>query len=203
MNEENEDFYNSDDDYEDLQSDDEVYDLGKYYLTDQQLDDLIHQIQQNGSKHSFYEIEAFLCSTDETEVYEWRQDLNIKYNRTPTFNQIEKQLDKKFGKPQTRTPPIHHETTEIPTSPHEIETGAQINDTVVQKQIIKNSTIFPGELKALVTKAAFQHWKIATHTAIIQDNIKIINYFKLSPNAAIFIPNNSTIVSTTTVNMNF
>ena len=88
MNEEKEFFYNSDDDYEETDFDDENYDLAKYYLTDQQLDDLIHQIQQNGSQHTFHEIEAFICAAEETEVYEWRQDLNIKYNRKMTFNRI-------------------------------------------------------------------------------------------------------------------
>ena len=120
MNEENEYFYNSDEDYEDMDPEDGYYNSEKYYLTDQQLDDLIHQIQQNGSKHTFYEIEAFICSADESEVYEWRQDLNIKYNRKPTFTLIEKKLDEKYGKlPTITTPPIHNKTTEKPTSPHE------------------------------------------------------------------------------------
>ena len=91
MNEEREYFYDSDDDFEVTHFQDEDYDLGKYYLTDPQLDDLIHQIQQNGSQHTFHEIEALICAADETEVYEWRQDLNIKYNRIPTLNRIEEQ----------------------------------------------------------------------------------------------------------------
>ena len=68
MNEENEYFYDSDDDYEDMDSDDEYFNSEKYYLTDQQLDELIFRIQQDGSKYSFYEIEFFLCSADEVQV---------------------------------------------------------------------------------------------------------------------------------------
>ena len=112
MNKEREYFYDSDDNYEDMDFEDEDYDFGKYYLTDPQLDDLIHQIQQNGSQHTFHEIEAFICAADEIEVYEWRQDLNIKYNRKITFNRIEELLDEKYGKTRTvPTPPVHNKTT--------------------------------------------------------------------------------------------
>ena len=89
MNEENKSFYDSDNDYEDIDSDDEYFNSEKYYLTDQQLDQLIFRIQQDGSKHSFYEIESFLCSADEGQLYEWSHNINEPYRKVPTFNQIE------------------------------------------------------------------------------------------------------------------
>ena len=107
MNKNNEYLYNSDDDFEDIDSEDEFYNPETYYLTDQQLDDLIYLIQKCGSQHTFQEIDAFICSSDEIEVYEWCQDLNEKFTQLPTFNHIEKLLDEKYGKQPTRaTPPI-------------------------------------------------------------------------------------------------
>ena len=109
----NEHLYDFDDDYEDFDAEDEHYDPDTYYLTDQQLDDLIYQIQQQGSQHTFEEIDAFMCSSDEIEVYEWRQNLNEEHTKLPTFNCIEQLLDDKDGKQITRTtPPFHNETTE-------------------------------------------------------------------------------------------
>ena len=70
-NDKNEYLYYSDDDYEDFDAEDEHYDADTYYLTDQQLDHLIYQIQQHGSQHTFQEIEAFIRSSDKIEVYEW------------------------------------------------------------------------------------------------------------------------------------
>ena len=120
--EENELLYDSDDDFEDMDSDDEYFNSEKYYLTDQQLDLLIFRIQQDGSKHTFYEIESLLCSTDEVQVYEWSHNINEPYRKVPTFNQIEQQLDKKYGTPKTRlTPLINNEKIESPKSLHENE----------------------------------------------------------------------------------
>ena len=56
MNKDNEYFYNSDDEFEDIDSEDEFYNPENYYLTDQQLDQFIYQIQNCGSKHTFQEI---------------------------------------------------------------------------------------------------------------------------------------------------
>jgi hypothetical protein len=78
-NDKNEHLNDFEDDYEDFDAEDQHYDPDTYYLTDQQLDDLIYQIQQQGSQHTFEEIDAFMCSSDEIEVYEWRQDLNEEH----------------------------------------------------------------------------------------------------------------------------
>ena len=109
MYEENELFYDSDDDFEDMDSDDGYFSSEKYYLTDQQLDELIFRIQQDGSKHTFYEIESLLCSTDEVQVYEWSHNINEPYRKVPTFNQIEQQLDKNIWKTKNKTNPSHQQ----------------------------------------------------------------------------------------------
>ena len=190
MNEEHEYYYDSDDDYEDINSDDEY---AKYYLTDEQLDNLIYQIQQNGSQHTFYEIEAFLCSADEIDVYEWRQDLNEEYTKKQTINQIEKQLDKKFGKPSTRLTPPCNETTETSTSSHENDNRDTKINTELQKSTYNTaSKVFTKPMQQKFLQAAFNHWK----TAI--PNIKAPH--KLSPNAPIFISkSNSTALPITAV----
>ena len=56
MNDTNEYLYDSDDDYEDIDSEDEYYNPEMCYLTDQQLDDFIHQIQKCGSRHIFVKL---------------------------------------------------------------------------------------------------------------------------------------------------
>ena len=86
MNEENEIYYDYDDEYEDMEYDDEYYNQDDYYLTDQELDDLIDQILKHGSKHTFHEIEAFLCSANEIEVYEWKINLSNPYANIPIFS---------------------------------------------------------------------------------------------------------------------
>ena len=86
MNDKNEYLYESDDDYEDIDSEDEYYNPETYYLTDQQLNEFIYQIKKCGSKHTFHEIEDFICLSDEIEVYELHQDLNEQYTKMLTFN---------------------------------------------------------------------------------------------------------------------
>jgi hypothetical protein len=143
MNNNNEYFYYSDDDFEDIDSEDEFYNPETYYLTDQQIDDFIYQIQKCGSQHTFHEIEAFLCSADEIEVYEWHQNLNEHYTKITTFKRIEKLLDEKYGKPLTiATPPIHNEITENHMSSHEDETKKLPNDKPC-KQIQYYQPILP------------------------------------------------------------
>jgi hypothetical protein len=88
MNKNNEYLYNSDDDFEDIDSEDDFYNPDTYYLTDQQLDNFIYQIQTCGSKHTFQEIDALICSSDETEAYEWCQDLKEESTKLPTFYYI-------------------------------------------------------------------------------------------------------------------
>ena len=137
----NEHLYDFDDDYEDFDAEDEHYDPDTYYLTDQQLDDLIYQIQLQGSQHTFEEIDALISSSDEIEVYEWRQDLNEEHTKLPTFNYIEQLLDDKYGKQITRsTPPFHNETTEKTASSHEVELNEILNNKIY-KQLQKNKPI--------------------------------------------------------------
>ena len=53
MNENNEYLYESDNDYEDFDSENEYYNPETYYLTDQQLDELIYQLQ-NAAPHTHF-----------------------------------------------------------------------------------------------------------------------------------------------------
>jgi len=178
--------------YEDF-DEDELYDPENYYLSEAKIDNLIHTIRMYGSKYKYLDIEKLILETDEesvlqwSQVFEWIRDPNG--SKRLTFNKIEELLDAKHLKLKTTTPtitpPFHHETASRSTLSAPIPT---IKDTAIQKQAIKNSTIFPGELKVLFTKAAFQQWKIATQTKKIEENNKIIKSFQLSPNATIFIP---------------
>jgi hypothetical protein len=156
MNKNNEYLYNSDDDFEDIDSEDEFYNPETYYLTDQQLDDFIYQIQKCGSQHTFQEIDALICSSDEIEVYEWCQDLNEEFTQLSTFNHIEKLLDEKYGKQLTRaTPPI--------ISKHENDKQeVQFNKKAKELKELKEQPkikVFTQELKTQFTRAAFQHWR--------------------------------------------
>ena len=151
MNKNNEYLYNSDDDFEDIDSEDEFYNPETYYLTDQQLDDFIYQIQKCGSQHTFQEIDALICSSDEIEVYEWCQDLNEEFTQLSTFNHIEKLLDEKYGKQPTRaTPPI--------ISKHENDKQEiQVNNKGEDFKEQQKDKVFTKDLKIKFARAAFYH----------------------------------------------
>jgi len=194
MNEENEFFYDSDDDYEDIDSDDGYFNSEKYYLTDKQLDEFTLQIQHDGSKHSFYEIESFICSADEVQVYEGRHSINEPYRKVPTFNQIEQQLDKMYGKPTTKlTPLINNAKTETPKSLHENDKQKiQADDNCSKTNERKTTRVFTKELKIQFQQAAFQQWKVVVQ--LHQNQICSPTVFptattkQLSPTTKAFIP---------------
>jgi hypothetical protein len=97
MYEKNEYYYDSDEDsYEDF-DDDELDDAEKNYLSEENIDNLIHTIRMYGSKYHYPEIEELILKTNEESVFQWFQVFQLIRDPTgskiQTFNEIEALLD--------------------------------------------------------------------------------------------------------------
>jgi len=126
MYEENGYYYDSDENsFEDF-DDDELDEAEKNYLSEENIDNLIHTIRMYGSEYHYPEIEELIHKTNEESVFQWFQVFQLIRDPTgskiQTFNEIEALLDAqnlRLKKTNSTLTPPHKQTPESAMLLHE------------------------------------------------------------------------------------